>query len=68
MQTLQLSDEDLNTVLAALIMARCKYDTNANGGIHYDFTFKTMDEQNIYAVNFGNVDERIREQLKTEAI
>ena len=55
-----LNDEDVNTILAALIMAKTRYNTTDNGGMFYDFTFANIEKQNEYAQNFEDVEMKVR--------
>lgn len=64
--TLDLNQSQINALLAALILANTRYNTEHNGGIHYDFSFKNVADQNSYADYFESVENEIREQIKNK--
>lgn len=59
-----LSEEDINTILAALMLAKTRYNHIDNGGIFYDGAFKDIKSQNEYAQSFFNVECTVRRLAK----
>ena len=55
-----LTEGDINSIIAALIMAQTRYNTADNGGIFYDFTFESIEKQNEYARSFKEVEDKVR--------
>jgi hypothetical protein len=59
-----LTDQDINIILTALMMAKTRYNTTDNGGKFMDFTFASIEDQNKYAQKFKDAEIKIRASLK----
>lgn len=68
MITINLRESQVDTVLAALLMADTRYNTKHNGGAFMDFSFKTIEDQNAYAQHFADVDSDIRKQINKQSV
>ena len=55
-----LTDSDKHHLFAALTLGWTRYNTTANGGLFYDFSFANEDEQNKYASCFSQVEAKLR--------
>jgi hypothetical protein len=56
----EITRTEINTILAALVMTKTRYNTTDNGGIFYDFSFKNTEAQNEYAQTFEDVEMKLR--------